>query len=66
MVDTCAVFKLPVHCPVCASQQYETLLRICMGSLVCVECHHHIDLRHDNSAVFGRAVAFVEWALESK
>jgi len=61
MVDTCAVFKLPVCCAACGSQQYETLLRISQGKpLVCVECRQRIDLPRDNSAIFSRAVAFVE------
>jgi len=63
MVDTCAVYKLPVHCRACGSQQYETLLRIYKADpLVCVECHHNIHVSRDNSATFGRAVTFVEWA----
>jgi hypothetical protein len=61
MVDTCAVFKLPVRCPACGSQQYETLLRISQANrLVCVECRQSIDLPHDNAEIFSRAVAFVE------
>ncbi len=61
MVDTCAVFKLPVSCAACGSQQYETLLRISEAKpVVCVECRQNIDLPRDNSAIFGRAVAFVE------
>ena len=61
MVDTCAVFKLPVCCAACGSPQYETLLRISQGKpLVCVECRQSIDLPCDNSAIFSRAVAFVE------
>jgi hypothetical protein len=43
------------------SEQYETLLRISQAKpLVCVECRQSIDLPRDNSAIFGRAVAFVE------
>jgi hypothetical protein len=61
MVDTCAVFKLPVRCGTCSSEQYETLLRISQAKpVVCVECRQSIDLPRDNSAIFGRAVAFVE------
>jgi len=61
MVETCAVFKLPVCCAACGSQQYETLLRISQATpLVCVECRQSIDLPRDNSAIFSRAVAFVE------
>jgi len=61
MVETCAVFKLPVRCAECGSQQYETLLRISQATpLVCVECRESIDVPRDNSAIFSRAVAFVE------
>src|SRR5262245_27053697 len=61
MIETCAVFKLPVCCAACGSQQYETLLRIAQATpLVCVECRERIDLRHGNSAIFNCAVAFVE------
>ncbi len=61
MVDTCVVFKLPVTCAACGSQQYETLLRISEAKpVVCVECRQNIDLPRDNSAIFGRAVSFVE------
>ena len=60
MVDTCAVFKLPVRCA-CGSEQYETLLRISQAKpVVCVECQQSIDLPRDNSAIFSDAVAFVE------
>jgi hypothetical protein len=61
MVETCTVFKLPVCCAACGSQQYETLLRISQATpLVCVECRRSIDLPRGNSAIFSRAVAFVE------
>ena len=61
MVVTSAVFKLPVCCAACGSQQYQTLLRISQATpLVCVECRQSIDLPRDNSAIFSRAVAFVE------
>ena len=61
MVETCAVFKLLVCCAACGSQQYETLLRISQATpLVCVECRRSIDLPRGNSAIFSRAVAFVE------
>jgi hypothetical protein len=60
MVDTCAVFKLPVCCAACGCQQYETLLRISQATtLICVECRQSIDLPRDNAAIFSRAVAFV-------
>ena len=61
MAVTSAVFKLPVCCAACGSQQYQTLLRISQATpLVCVECRQSIDLPRDNSAIFSRAVAFVE------
>jgi len=28
MLETCRVFKEPVHCAACGSRQYETMLRI--------------------------------------
>jgi hypothetical protein len=57
MVDTCAVFKLPVRCAACGSQQYETLLRISQANpLVCVECRQSINLPNDNAVIFSRAV----------
>jgi hypothetical protein len=63
MVDTSAVFKLPVCCAACGSQQYETLLRISQANpVVCVECRQNIDLPRDNSAIFTRAVAFATLA----
>jgi hypothetical protein len=61
MVETCTVFKMPVCCAACGSQQYQTLLRISQATpLVCVECRQSIDLPGDNSAIFSCAVAFVE------
>ncbi len=60
-VTTCAVFKLPVCCAACGSQQYETLLRISQANSVgCVQCGRSIDLPRDNSTIFNRAIAFVE------
>jgi hypothetical protein len=62
MIETSAVFKLPVFCRACGSQQYETLLRISNDdALVCVECQHNIDPSRDDPAIFARAVSFVEW-----
>jgi hypothetical protein len=71
MVDTCAVFKLPVCCAACGSQQYETLLRISQATaLICVECQQSIDLPRDNASTFSNAVVFVNeerryWLLKS-
>jgi hypothetical protein len=60
MVDTCRVFKLPVRCAACDSQQYETMLRIAQGTpIVCIECRNEIDLPHDNAETFGNTIAFV-------
>jgi hypothetical protein len=61
MVDTCRVFKKPVRCAACGSQQYETLLRIAQGlPVTCVECHRDIDLPNDNSEIFAIIVTFVQ------
>jgi hypothetical protein len=62
MVDTAAVYKLPVDCAACGSQQYETLLRIHRGSVTCIECHKKIETRHASSGAFRRAAEFIEWA----
>jgi hypothetical protein len=63
MVNTCKVYKLPVRCAACGSQQYETLLRISQGApVVCVECRQDIDLPHDNPETFSSTVAFVQSA----
>jgi hypothetical protein len=61
MVDTCKIYKLPVRCVACDSQQYETMLRIAQGTpVVCVECRQEIDLPHDNADTFNNTVAFVQ------
>ena len=69
MVDTSKVFKEPVRCVACGSQQYETLLRIAQGTpITCVECRQGIDLPRDNPEIFASTVAFVrsEWLGEMR
>jgi hypothetical protein len=62
MLDTRAVYKLPVRCTACGSQQYETLLRISQNtSVICVACRGPIDLPGDNAAAVRRAIAFDQW-----
>ena len=61
MLETCRVFKEPVHCAACGSRQYETMLRIAEGAPVtCIECQQDIDLAHDNSDAFARVLTFVQ------
>ena len=61
MLETCRVFKEPVHCAACGSRQYETMLRIAEGAPVtCIECQQDIDLAHDNSEMFARVLTFVQ------
>ena len=61
MVDTCEVFKEPVRCVACGSQQYETLLRIAQRTpVICVECRQDIDLPRDNLEIFARTIVFVQ------
>jgi hypothetical protein len=58
MVYTCEVFKFPVRCAACGSEQQETMLRIAQGTpVVCVECRQEIDLPNDNSETFSEMVA---------
>jgi hypothetical protein len=61
MIRTSEIYKLPVRCRACGSQQYSTLLRIFQARpLICVACEQKIDLPHDNRMTFNRAVKFVE------